>query len=121
MGDDDGRAAGAKLAQRVDHRRLRHRVEGGRRLVEEEDGRVLEQRPRDADALALAPGERRAVLGDVRPVPARQAGHEVVDVGGARRRLDLLVAGVQPSVADVVGDGAAEEDGLLRHQRDLAA
>ena len=121
MRDHDGRAAGAKLAQRVDHRRLGHRVEGGRRLVEEEDGRVLEQRPRDADALALAAGERGAVLGDVRPVPARQPGHEVVDVGGARRRLDLLVVGVETSVADVVGDGAAEEDGLLRHQRDLAA
>ena len=39
----------------------------------------------------------------------------------ARRRLDLRVGGVEPAVADVLGDRSGDEDGLLQHHRDAAA
>ena len=69
------------------------RVERRGRLVEDQDRRVLEQRARDAEALALAARQRGARL---RPPacrsPAAGAATNVMDVRGARRRLDLLVA-----------------------------
>ncbi len=72
--------------QRAEDRLLRDRVERRGRLVEHQDARVLEQRPGDAEALALAARERAAGLGQRRVVAVRQAGDEVVDVRGLGRR-----------------------------------
>jgi hypothetical protein len=44
-----------------------------------------------------------------------------MDVGGARRLLDLLVGGVETPVAQVLADGRVEQHGLLQHHPDLAA
>ena len=46
---------------------LAHRIEGGGRLVEHQDGRLADQRPGDLDALALAAVEVAAALLDRRP------------------------------------------------------
>ena len=43
------------------------------RLVEHEDARVGDQRPREGDQLALARGELRAALADLGVVAARRA------------------------------------------------
>src|SRR3712207_7747544 len=56
------------------HRALRVDVEGARRLVEDQDGRVAQDRPRDRDALALAAREAEAALADHRVV-ARSEEH----------------------------------------------
>ena len=64
-------------------------VERAGGLVEDEDGRVLEQRARDREALALAAGERGAALADDGVVAVGQAADEVVRVGGSGGRLDL--------------------------------
>ena len=90
--DGQHRAAARQALQRVLDGALRHGVDARRRLVEDEDGRVLEQRAGDGDALLLAAGEAVAALADDGVVAVGQARDEVVDVGGARRRFDLLVA-----------------------------
>ena len=49
--------------------RLLHlRIERARRLVEDQDRRVLQQHAGDGDALALAAGQLHAALADVRVV-----------------------------------------------------
>ena len=52
--DRDGRAAARRVVERGLHDALADRVERARRLVEHEDRRVLQQHPRDRDALALS-------------------------------------------------------------------
>lgn len=43
----------------------------------------------------------------------------VVDVCSPRRLLHLLIGGLHPPVADVVGDGVVEEHGVLGHHPDV--
>ena len=84
-------------------------------------GRVLQDRARDAQPLALAARQAAAGLGDLGVVALRQPRDELVRVRRARRLLDLLVGGVEPPVAQVVGDRAREEHRILQHDRDLLA
>ena len=67
------------------------------------------------------PDSRWPALADHRLVAVRQRDDELVRVGGARRRLDLLRAGApcDDSVRDVVGDRVVEQHRLLRHDADL--
>ena len=60
--DGDGGAALAQMRDRVLHQPLGFGIERRGRLVEQDDRRVLDQRARDRDALALAAGklQRRA-------------------------------------------------------------
>src|SRR5215470_4150083 len=62
MRDHEGGAALHHLVERDLHEPLGRRVERTRGLVENEDRRVLQQRARDRQALALAAGKRAAAL-----------------------------------------------------------
>ena len=90
--DDERRAVHHQVRERLLHEQLRFGVERGGRLVEDQNRRVLQQRARDRDPLALAAREPLAALADRRVVAVRQRRDEVVRVGGARGRLDLLRA-----------------------------
>ena len=79
-------------------------VDGARRVVEDQDGRVDQQCARDGDALALAARERVAPLADHGVVALGELEDEVVGARRARRGLDLLVGGVGQAVGDVVAD-----------------
>src|SRR5439155_1135819 len=88
-------------------------------LVQDEDPRVFEHGPRDGDPLALPTREVDAFFPHESVVASWEGGDEVVRVGCTGGGHDLLIAGSDPPVADVVPNGAAEEVRLLRHQRDL--
>ena len=61
MGDDEGRAAEPEVVERLLHLLLANfRNQCRSRLVEQQDRRVLQDRARDRDALALSPGEPAA-------------------------------------------------------------
>ena len=77
--------------QRVLHDPLTLRVEGGGGLVEEKDLRPPDDRPRDADALALTTRQlsARDPGACVRLVTVGQRQDELVGVGLLCRRLDL--------------------------------
>src|SRR5947209_7836573 len=55
------------------------RVAGRQRIVEHDDARAGDERPRERDALALAAGEVHAALADQRVVAVRQLPGESVD------------------------------------------
>ena len=84
-------------------------------------GRVLDQRARDGDALALAAGKLQAVLADRRVVAGRKAEDEIVRVGGLRGGDDLRLAGAELAERDVLADRAAEQVHDLPHIGDLLA
>ena len=64
--DDHGRPAADLGADDRPDLRVRVRVDGARRLVEEHDARGPQQDAREAEELALAAGEVRAALADTR-------------------------------------------------------
>ena len=51
MADEDDRPCPLERLERLDHAPLVLGVEGARRLVEDDDGRLAEERARDGDAL----------------------------------------------------------------------
>ena len=92
-------------------------VERGCRLVEQKQRRVLEERPRDGDALTLAAGKPHAAFADQRAHAVRQ----ILDEVAARRecRIEhLLVRGIGSAVADVLHDRAVEQRNVLRDDAD---
>ncbi len=115
MGNDDH---GAVLLDRVDRGLDLFRGDGVQRrrgLVQEDDGRVLEEHPRDGDALLLASGQ----VGGGRVEALRQGRDLVVDAGLARRLIHLFQGGVRLSVPDVLHDRSVEDMVLLQDQADV--
>ena len=56
VGDDDGGAALAEMLDRLLHGLFGFRIQRGGGFIQQDDRRVLDQRTRDRDALALAAG-----------------------------------------------------------------
>jgi hypothetical protein len=109
-------AAAHQARQRLLYEALGLVVERRGGLVQDEDGRVLEDGAGDGHALALAARQARATVAHDGVVAVRQRLDEVVGVGRVGSGDDLLGRGLQPAVADVLAHRAAEERGLLRHQ-----
>lgn len=98
---------GREAMRNHDHRAVAHqRIDGaldrafafgvqrGRRLVQDDDRDILQQGPRNRDALTLAP---RQALADIaqRRVPAlRQALDEIEALGGTRGGMDFGIGGL---------------------------
>src|SRR5439155_27201688 len=94
-------------------------VRGG--LVEDQDRRVLQERTRDRDALALAAREPYAALPHERLIAVGAAGDELLGVrltGGAD---DVLERGAQTTGGDVGQDRMAGEEGLIGADSDEGA
>mmetsp|Transcript_15863 Transcript_15863/g.51629 ORF Transcript_15863/g.51629 Transcript_15863/m.51629 type:complete len:498 (+) Transcript_15863:25-1518(+) len=115
VGNGHGRPRVAQRRQRVLDVRLRPRVQGRRRLVENDHRRVLHEEARDGDALLLAARELEPPLADD-GLPGLL---EVADEGQQRRAAGRLVAvelrGPALPVADVVVQRRVEEHRVLGH------
>ena len=98
--------------------RSRHRVQRRRRLVEDQDPRVLEQHAGDREALLLAARELVAALADDRVEAVGQLRDPVVDRGRAGRRLELRVGRLGPGEQQVLADRRVEQVRLLGHEPD---
>ena len=99
--DEDRRAALHQPLEPLEELRLGLRVERRRRLVQQQDRRVAEQRPGDPDPLALAAGETDALGPELRLVAVRQRDDELVSRRRPGRLVDRLGAHVR-AVGDVL-------------------
>ena len=113
VGDRDRRPARHQRRERGLHEPLAGGVERAGRLVEDEHPRVLEDHARDREPLLLPAGQPVAALADDRVVASREAEDALVDLRGARRRLDLGLGRVGLRVGEVLADGRVEQVGLL--------
>src|SRR3954463_805827 len=104
VGGRDRRAPGGETVERLLHLPLRLRVERARRLVEDEDRRISQDRGRDRDPLFLATGEAVAALADDRVVALGQRRDHVMDARRLGGRLDLLVGRVRFRKAQVLAN-----------------
>ena len=96
------------------------RVDRARRLVEDEDRRVGQERAGDGQQLLLAGREVRRVVVDDRVVAVGQRPHEVVDVRGLGGRDDLVLGRALAAVGDVLADGAVEQPRVLEDHPERA-
>ena len=115
VGDDDGRAALHQCLQRLLHVVFALGIQRTRRLVQQQDLRVFEDRPRNRDALLLPARQARALLTQVARVAIRQFLDKRVRMGGFGRGDYFVVGGIGPAVTDVVPDIRGEQRRLLRH------
>ncbi|MFO1080005.1 MAG: hypothetical protein U1E23_05175 [Reyranellaceae bacterium] len=121
MRQDQGGAAAHQAVERLLDHRLVLGVDRRQRLVQHQDRRVAQQRPGDRQPLALAARQLDALLADHRGIALRQAFDEVVDVGRARRRHEIVVTGVGAPEPDVVLDRAVEQERVLVDHGDQRA
>src|SRR3979411_356629 len=101
MRDGDDGPAAHQAVQRPSHRLLRLAVERRSCLVEQQGGRVLQERTRDADALALTRRKLHAAVADNRCDTLRQTLDEGAAIGRQQRLKYLRIGGVRTSVADI--------------------
>src|SRR3989442_10052530 len=104
MRDQEHRAAAHEVSHRAEDLRFRVGVDGARRLVEDEYWTVLQEGPRERDALPLASRELRTALPDLGVVASGQPDDELVRVGGVRGGHDLLPGRAGRGVRDVLRD-----------------
>ena len=121
VGDGDDGPALHEFFEGVDDEFFGFAVEGRGGLVEQEDGTVADHDTGDADALTLASGEGEAALPDRGVVAEGHRHDEVVGVGefGGGDHFFFGCAGT--AEGDVLEDGSAEEDGVLKNVADLIA
>jgi len=109
------------LLERVEDVGLRARVDRAQRVVQDQDGRILEECARDGDALPLAAGQGDPPLADHGVVAVVEVDDRVVDAGRARRAHDLLLARPAEADLDVGPQGLREQEGLLQDDADPVA
>ena len=121
LGDDDLGGAGDLPGEGPADEGVGAGVDGGGRVVEDEDLRPLEQGAGDAQALLLASGHIGAALLDAGVVAVGELPDELVGLGELAGADELGVGGVGVAPAQVLLDGAGEQDVLLQDDGDLVA
>ena len=121
MRDHDAGAPFQQTFQRDLNPSLGIGIDVRRRFVEDQDGRVRDQRAGEAQKLPLAERQVTTLLIEHRVVAVGELNDEVVrpdDPGGA---LDVLAGGVFGRKPDVVENRPGEQIGILEHHRDVTA
>ena len=92
-------------------------IEAGGGLVEEDNGRILDEHTGDGDALLLAATELESS-----GLEAMWQGHNlIVDIGLTGGTHHIVVGGLRTAIADVFLDGAVEDMILLEYEAYILA
>ncbi len=86
VGQDERRAARHQPVQGLLYEGFVLGIHRRERLVQDQDGRVAQQRAGDCHTLSLPAGKLQAAFADARVVAVGQRHDEVVDIGRPRRR-----------------------------------
>ncbi len=121
MGDDKAGAPFHQCVHGLLDDLLGGRIDAAGRLVEDQDGRVRQQRPGKGDHLSLANAQVTAVFLQYGEVLVRHPLNKHIGSHGACCGNCLFIGGVKPPVADIFHDGGAEQVGVLEHDPHLAA
>src|SRR6185312_14417320 len=96
--DDEARAVRAQCGHGVLHKRFRAGVYRARRLIENEQCGLREERARDRDELLLPRTQIARLLVDDGVVTRRETAYEAVDEGRLRRLEQLRIDCIRPPV-----------------------
>ena len=119
--DHERRAPLHHLGERVLDAVLGGGVHARGGVVEDQDARLGEQRPRDRHPLALAAAEREPALADQRVEPLGQLVEQLAEPGAHGGLPHLVLGRVRPRVGDVLAERRREQERVVRHHRHLAA
>src|SRR5439155_11565979 len=119
--DDESSSAKHQVGERLLHEHLGLRIQFGGGFVQNENGRILQNRARNGDALPLAAAQARAAFANHGVIALRQLDDEIVRQRGLRGGNDFFLGNIGQAVADVVANGVVKQDVLLRHHGDLPA
>ena len=122
MRDDDGRAVADELFQHFVDQLLAFQIDLARRLVQNQQAGIPQDRPGQGDPLPLTPREQAAARADDRLVAPLELGlDEPVGMRLFGGFDHFFSCGLGRPVADVVEDRIVEEQGFLGDQADLRA
>ena len=121
VSDDKRSAAFHQRFQRFLNQAFALRIQRTGGFIQDEDGRIFQNRARNGDALALAAGEFDAALAHQRGVTFGEGLDKVVRVCLAGGLFYFFLAGAWLAVSDVVRNAPAEEQHLLGDHGHLAA
>ena len=113
MRNDDGRSTTRGIHQRLLHELFGHGIEVRCRFIENQNGRITNDRPGDRDALALTARHHGAALADQRVEPLRQRGEDIRQVRHFDGPLNRIGRCPGEAVDDVLEEGAVEEKCVL--------
>ena len=119
VGNGQGGAAVGQFFQALAHQDLALVVQCTGGLVQNQDGRVLQEHTGNGDALLLAAGQLDAALSDVGVKAVLQGQNEPLGTGQTGRLHDLLAGGTGLAVGNVLGHRAAEQVHVLLHDADV--
>ena len=94
-------------------------IHAGKRLVQQQDWGVLQQRPGDRQPLALTSRESDCPLPDHGVIAMRKMRNEIVRVRGAGGILQLGLRSVRSSETQIVGNRSMEQVRVLCHDRNV--
>src|SRR6266849_4573229 len=101
MSDYQYSTPGHQILQRRLDKRLRFTIQRRGRFVQNQDGRVLQDRARDRDALALSTGEAYAAFAYDGLIFLRKPKDEIVRQGGPRRLLYIFLRHMWLAIGNV--------------------
>ena len=101
--------------------RVRGIVQRGGAVVQDENFRIAHECAGNGQALALAAGKVLAALRDLGVQTALAGRDKFRRLRGLERDLQLGIRCVLLAPAEILRDGPGKQDGLLRHDADLAA
>src|SRR5215510_11958603 len=110
MGDQEGRAPYHQLFQRHSHPAQGLPVQLRGRLVQNEDLGIAKKEASQGDQLALAARELRPSLTDDGLQSLRELLDELVEAGCASGQRNVLMAGIEPTIGNVLGDGGLKQE-----------
>ena len=95
---------------------LAFRIQGAGGFIKQQNRSVGQQRTGNRQSLFLATGKALAGITQGRVVTLWQGLNKFVGVGNTGGLLDLSLIGLGPGVAQIIGDSAMKQGGILRHQ-----
>src|SRR5258708_7849321 len=121
MRDDERRSASLQLLQRFQQQRLRLRVQRTRRLIQNQNRCILEEGPRDREALPLAASQADPSFSDLGLVSLGQRRNKLVSTCSTSCRLNLPKSYPWSGIRDIFANAGREQNRLLKHERDVSA
>src|SRR5207248_830248 len=110
-----------QFRDRFHNGRLGGGIERGSRLIQKKNGRVFEERSRDANPLALTNAEMTAALTHQAFVSMRKLRDKFIRLGSSGRIPNFFVSGISSAIRNVLAHTRRKEQSILQDNRDLRA